>query len=370
MNQTAGMVFALVAGSAVMTAWGDEITQAVMGGATHARAQAASEVRRAKQAVIEHAKTRVRDKLDSGKAAGPKSAWWWASATVRSSRAVRRSLRGLREGTTGTRAVPSASPWRRVADAAAAGAAAGFRAARAARKARHAAGSGPSEWARRARRARRGWTAWRDGPREEAGTLTVGVCDNCGVTAARTALKLTRRGGGEWLLCAKCRATPAPDDGPQDQAPPALAPSRNTPGPAAPEATPAGVAVPTANGALMAGTGSGQVARRTAAPACAVQGAGDVSTHGDYSRNTEVIADALAVVALAKEAMLGGLRAVDAGESQIRAIRTWADMVATTERFIRDMLAGVNARLLPYIDVIDGVGGTTEIARPSYYEEI
>lgn len=369
MNGTEGMVFALAAGTAVMTAWGDEITQAVTGGASYARAQAASEVRRAKQVVTERVKTGVRDKLDGGKAAGPKSAWWWAQATVRSAGAVRRGLRGMREGATGgaTRTIPAASPWRRVFDAAAAGTGAGFRGAREAKRARRATRPGFFE------SGRRGWarTEWRATFRRAADALAVGVCDNCGTVAARAALEPVTRATGTWLLCAGCRATPRPGASALGEAPSAIAGAGDAPGPAFPtEPTAAtAAAVPNANGALMTGT-SGQIARRTAAPACAVAGAGDVATHGDYDRNTAIIADALAVVALAKEAMLGGLRAVDAGAGQVKAIRAWADMVAATERFIRDMLAGVNARLLPYIDVIDGVGGTTEVARPAYYEEI
>lgn len=370
MNGAEGMVFALAAGSAVMTAWGDEITQAVMGGVSHARAQAASEVRRARQVVTENTKASLRAKLASGKAAGPKSGWWWAQATVRSAGAVRRGLRGLRNGATGGTppTMPSASPWRRVFDAGAMGARAGFRAARDARKARRTGRPGFGEWGRRARR---NWTGWQHPRREEAGTVDVGVCDNCGVTAARAALEPVTRDGGEWLLCAGCRATPSPGASPLEVAPSAIAGAGGGTGPVIPAAPHAALAaVLNTNGALMAGPGSGQIARRTAAPACAVRGAGDVATHGDYDRNTEVIADALAVVALAKEAMLGGLRAADAGEGQVRSIRVWADMVAATERFIRDMLAGVNARLLPLIDVIDAVGGTSEVAAPAYYEEI
>ena len=115
---------------------------------------------------------------------------------------------------------------------------------------------------------------------------------------------------------------------------------------------------------------AGQVARRHAAPAVAVAGTGDVANHGDYDRYSELIAAALDVTTRCQEAMLGNLRSVDAGRTQMQEIRAWSDRASAAAAFIRDMVAGVDSRILPLIDVISAQGGTDEIARPTYYAEI
>lgn len=117
----------------------------------------------------------------------------------------------------------------------------------------------------------------------------------------------------------------------------------------------------------MAGTG---IARRTAAaPAVAVARGGDIATHGDWDRMTQLVAEAVEVITRCQEAMLGHLRAADAGRTQMADIRAWSDRVQAAVSFIRSMLAEVNRRIYPLIDAVDAAGGPAEVASPAYHSD-
>lgn len=360
MDPKAGLIFAVLAGSAVMMAWGDVITQAVMGSLDHGRAQAASEIRRARQAVIGSTKSGLRRHLEDGRKAGPlKSGWWWAYATARSARAARRAVR--RPGSR-SRSLPSAGPLRRIIDAAVAGARLRARQARARRPARPGIRG-------RARQAWRNATAWRAARRHQPGDVATGVCDRCGVTAAITALEYD----GPHLLCALCRAPAVPDDAgiPEAAEAPGIPGASEGIGVAEGELVPVpAMADPASpvinmNGAHMAGA----IARRTAAPAVTSRAGGDITTHGDWDRLTRQVAEALNVTGRCKEAMLGNLKAADAGRTQMADIREWADRTQGVITFIRSMLADVNGRIGPLIDAVSAAGGPDEVASPAYHSD-
>ena len=351
---------------------GGVISRAASGAATHAGAQVRAETRRVRQAVVENSKASLRQRLEDGVAKGPKSAWWWGVGAVTTARKVRKTLKGLRKGASGehARSLPSAGPLRRIWDAAVAGGLAGARKAREEASERRAEGPG---WRERARQAGRNASAWwnRDrGPRMD-------VCDDCGALVAAASLASV----GGLLRCVQCRAVaagtgtpaaPAGDAGNGDGAvnaevvpQPALVPA-----PVIPPALPSSSNRNDTNGAgeLMAGTG--QIVRRTAGAPAATGDGGDLATHGDYDRYSEVIAAALDVTTRCQEAMLGNLRAADAGRTQMADIRDWSDRVSMTAAFIRAMVAGVDSRILPLIDVINAQGGTHEIAKPGYYAQV
>lgn len=354
---------------------GGVITRAASGAATHAAAQGRSEMRRVKEAVVENSKASLRQRIEDGKAAGPKSAWWWGVAAVSAGGKVRRALKGLRDGASGehARSLPSAGPLRRVWDAAVAGGLLGARKAREEARARREAR--PS-WRERAAQAGRNATGWARNWRREDGGVRMDVCDDCGVLAAATALERS----GRMLRCASCRAVPgvtgipAVDAGAggggdgADIVDAELVPEPAVIPPPIPPALPYASDTDT-NGAgeLMAGTG--QIVRRTAGTPAAT-GGGDLSTHGDYDRYSELIAGAVDVTTRCQEAMLGNLRAADAGRTQMADIRAWSDRASVTAMFIRAMVAGVDQRILPLIDVINAKGGTHEIAKPGYYAQV
>ena len=390
------VLFAALVWSPVILAWlgdvasGGAVSGAARGAFDHGRAQAASEVRRARQAVADNTRASLRKRIEDGKARGPKSAIWWGAAAVTAARKVHRSMKGLRDGATGkgSSSLPSAGPWRRVRDAAVAGAGARYRDARDAAKARRAAGPSVRE---RVRQARRNASAWRH---PETGAVATGVCDGCGVMAARTALAPD----GPWLLCAGCRAPAVPDD--TGTADALEAPAGAVEG--------AGITGADTQGELMAKTDKellarahpadlrelakreldrghlgasraylehakeieaatrglprrGQIARRTAQPAHRPPAAvtprgGTVTTHGEGMRFGGEIIEALDRMARCKEGMLGALTTVDAHGDQIRAIQVWADHERAVQAHWRTLIETVDARVRPFIDTLNGEG--------------
>jgi hypothetical protein len=418
-------VFAVIVLSPFLLAWlgdmlsGGAVSAAGRGAVSHGRAQVASEGRRAKQAVVDGSKAKLRQRLEDGKAKGPKSAIWWGVAAAKGARKVHRALRR-----TGERSVslPAAGPFRRVRDAAVAGGAAGYRRARDAAKARRASRPTMGE---RARQARRNASAWRTGSRPDHATgdaVATGVCDGCGVMAAKPALK--REGG--LLLCVLCRVPAAadvpavPGDTGTAGALPAGAVAAEGDGVAYGELVPElALAGATTEGEIMAKSDKellarahpadlrelakreldrghleasgaylehakeleqagrsmqrpGQIARRTAHAPAAVGGSGgggDITTHGDWDRLTQLIAEALEVTTRCKEAMLGHLTAADAGRTQMADIRNWADQTQRAVSFIRMVLAETNQRIYPLIDAVNAAGGPSEVASPGYHSD-
>lgn len=367
MDPVSALFLATIVAAVVMGRCGDVITGTAMGAVDHGRAQVASEARRAKQAVVDSTKASWRKRLEDGQARGPKSAIWWGLAAARSARKVHRALRRA-----GDRSVslPSAGPIRRVRDAAVAGGAAGYRRARDAAKARKAARPSMGQRARQAGRNATAW--WPDHPRRDfdADGVPTGVCDRCGVTCAVAALAPE----GALKLCALCRAPAAVDDTGTPDALPAPGAAVAAEGDEAADgelipvpAMAAAVPTTTRNGELMTGTGA--LARRTAHAPVPVVAGGDIANHGDWDRLTQQVATAVELITRCQDAMLGNLKAADAGRTQMADIRAWSDRLTATVMFIRSMLAEVNGRIHPLIDAVNAAGGPDEVASPGYHSD-
>jgi hypothetical protein len=203
------MLFCLVVAYVIVRAW------------EQARAQAGAEWRRAR----EHVAGEFTRRMAAGEASGPLDDWWWWLAA---GRRAWRSMRGRREGARGT-ALPGNSPWRRIAQAAAAGAARGRaegtrRAGERRRRRREARPAGGGRTPRGTGRGA-GWAGFAAGwiagqarwPRwrRPVEFMPVGVCDSCGAVCALPSMAYQRVDVGgrteTWLLCTQCRTEPAPE---------------------------------------------------------------------------------------------------------------------------------------------------------------
>jgi hypothetical protein len=205
------MLFCLVVAYVIVRAW------------EQARAQARAEVRRAR----EHVAGEFAARMAAGEASSPLENWWWWPAAARR---AWRAMRGPRQGARNT-ALPGRSPWRRVAQAAAAGATRGrVEGTRRARERRQRRREGrPAGGGRTPRGTGRaagwagflaGWIAgqarWPHWGRPEF--MPIGVCDGCGAVCALPSMAYQRVDAGgrteTWLLCAACRAEDAPEPAP------------------------------------------------------------------------------------------------------------------------------------------------------------
>lgn len=369
MDPLSALILAMLIATATMAAYGDVITQAAMGAWDHGRAQAAAELRRARQHVIDSTTGKLRDKLAEGKARGPASVWWWARAAGKGTRGLYRAMRGIRPGAK-PRRMPAATPLRRIRDAVIAGA-------------KLRAGQARARRARLRDRIRRNATAWKKAHRRPEGSdgeAPIGVCDRCGATCARAALEYGTMPGvpGRWLLCAHCRAlpdmtptetVPEPAARPEPAAPAELDPPSPLPAPAIPAgAQPIPIGDPSMAADL--------AIRRPGAPAHgrpgrAVTTAGDGQlTHGTWNRQQDAIAAAVEQLRMCQEGMLGNLRAVDAGRAQVTAIKNWSDQVTAYRKFLEDGQKEINRRLGPVVQAVTVAGGPDEVAMTAHYAEV
>jgi len=387
MNDAEGLIAALVFGTMIMLAWGEEIVAGLTGGFDHARAQAAAELRRGRQVIADNTRESVRRHLEEGANSSPlKSGWWWANAAVRSGRALRRGMRGLRDGATGanTRVLPSAGPLHRIFDAAVAGAGSRARQAHTAARARRATHPGAKA---RARDAGRGFTAWQRHRRHTRAGETVpsGVCDNCGAVTAITALAPVFRGAAEWLLCAGCRVIDAPDA----TGSPVLAAI-----PASPAAGQAGDAedagiydievtdppqvtgpAPSAVIEEMGDPMAGEIVRRTAQPVAALGAAalthahsGGTLTHGRYNQALLSVARGLEVLTMCISGMRDRLSGADVSRDQFNLVTDWMAAVEAARGRIEEILGKVNTRLDGVVEATEAAGGPEKTAAAAYLE--
>jgi hypothetical protein len=394
LKPTTALIVAIIMATAVMVAWGDIISAAAWGGASHGRAQAAAEIRRARDAVVGNITDRMRRRLAAAREKGPlRSALWWGIAGARAAKAVRRAMRDLRDGAAGN-VLPAAGPLRRILHAILGGAGAEARRARKERKARKAQAPRWRDRLRLGGNLLGGFSLFilgllanvaAYGRKRRGGTVPVGVCDNCGKRVSVMALTPVVRPGpaGDtvWLLCGHCYLmTIAPASDPEPERPAiALPPPAALP---APELVPAGgtpvSGQPAAtNGELVA---TREVARRAATGAlegrilppggALARGGGDTATHGDYQRYSHVIPEAAGGLLRCQEAVLGALTAVDGSRAQIEDIKGWCESVAALAAHFRQSLAQVDAKILPLIDRINAEGGPENIAAPRYYRNV
>jgi hypothetical protein len=97
---------------------------------------------------------------------------------------------------------------------------------------------------------------------------------------------------------------------------------------------------------------------------------GEMHTQADWDGLSKSITSQLDTIADSAENMLRCLSAREASRSQMTAAAQWADQVAACSGRGRELIAGINARQDPYVDAVQGAGGSGEVAVPGYYDEM
>ena len=97
---------------------------------------------------------------------------------------------------------------------------------------------------------------------------------------------------------------------------------------------------------------------------------GEVHTQADWADQSAAITGQLAGITDSAENMLRCLTAKEASRSQMTTAAAWADQVQAAMGYGQDVIDGVNARQDPYVDAVQGAGGSGEVAQPSYYDEM
>jgi hypothetical protein len=97
---------------------------------------------------------------------------------------------------------------------------------------------------------------------------------------------------------------------------------------------------------------------------------GEMHTQADWAGLSAGILGQLDGITSASENMLRCLTAKQASRSQMTAAAAWADQVDAVAVTGRQIVADVNARQDPYVDAVQGAGGSDEVAVPDYYDEV
>lgn len=97
---------------------------------------------------------------------------------------------------------------------------------------------------------------------------------------------------------------------------------------------------------------------------------GEMHTQADWDAQAAAIDTALGQITASAENMLRCLTAKEASRSQMSAAAAWADQVTAVAARGREIVAEVNARQDPYVNAVQGAGGSDEVAVPDYYAEI
>jgi hypothetical protein len=97
---------------------------------------------------------------------------------------------------------------------------------------------------------------------------------------------------------------------------------------------------------------------------------GEMHTQADWADQSAGILGQLDGIVASSENMLKCLTAKEASRSQMTAASAWADQVAAVAARGRELVAEVNQRQDPYVDAVQGAGGSEEVAVPDYYAEI
>jgi hypothetical protein len=313
------LIFSIIVARVIIAAWeasGDH---------------AAWEARTAREAVAREMRRRHRrlvNAMDTGRASGPWSGWWWGYQGVVTARYGARLARW--GGVMAARTVRAG--WR----------------------------GGRLAWHLTRQQRRPRW----------AGRVPVGVCRGCGWVVAVSALDPATR------TCPACRAG-------QPRTAPAVAqpspPSRPAePGPEPePEIVDAEIVedpspVPAAAAAPAIGGGD------TELPALETGGTqmdstpagGEAHTHGAWNQSSSAIQDILAALASGLDNMLGSLTAQNAGRDQVTGVTAWADQVTSCITHGQAHIADTNARQDPVVDAVSVAGGPEQTADMNYYAEV
>jgi hypothetical protein len=97
---------------------------------------------------------------------------------------------------------------------------------------------------------------------------------------------------------------------------------------------------------------------------------GELHTQADWEGLTNAIDVALGGIVESVENTLKCLSAKNAGREHMAAITAWADQVTAVMSHGRSLVAEVNQHQDPYVDAVQGAGGSDEVADPVYYAEM
>jgi|HubBroStandDraft_6_1064221.scaffolds.fasta_scaffold00231_7 hypothetical protein len=96
----------------------------------------------------------------------------------------------------------------------------------------------------------------------------------------------------------------------------------------------------------------------------------DVHTQAAWQEAANAAHEAVGGIADSVENMLRGLSAKNAGRGHIAAAKGWGDQVAAVLARGRSIVADVNDHQDPYVDAVQGAGGSEEVADPDFYDEM
>jgi len=97
---------------------------------------------------------------------------------------------------------------------------------------------------------------------------------------------------------------------------------------------------------------------------------GEVHTQADWGNQTAAITTQLEGIPVSAENVLRNLTAKEAGRTQMTLVAQWADHAQAVASYTQAAVDGVNARQDVYVNAVQGAGGSGEVARPDYYDEM
>ena len=97
---------------------------------------------------------------------------------------------------------------------------------------------------------------------------------------------------------------------------------------------------------------------------------GEVHTQADWAGQTGAMTDQLTGIADSAENMLRCLTAKEAGRTHMQLAAAWAGQVQDVLTYGQGVIDSVNTRQDPYVDTVQGAGGSEEVAVPDYYDEM
>jgi len=97
---------------------------------------------------------------------------------------------------------------------------------------------------------------------------------------------------------------------------------------------------------------------------------GELHTQADWSSHSGAVQDQLTTITDSAENMLRCLDARQAGREHMTLAAQWADQVRTCVAYGDDVITSVNTRQDPYVNAVQGAGGSDEVAEPGYYDEM
>lgn len=165
------------------------------------------------------------------------------------------------------------------------------------------------------------------------------------------------------------RAVPAQ---PNIPAAPVPAPAGSSPAPDAPRPIPSGPTPPVEEGDSMAPRPPGlPVPRNGSVPARrSSPDGGEAWTHGQFEKSTADVQGHADAVPPLLEQMLGNLRAVEAGRSQVAGVMWGYERIGAFAQEVQRMLDQSNRRARPMVTAVDSAGGPNEIANIGYYQRV